>query len=377
MAIDGVGGGTVRPLVTGEAAAATPAGAVDAGVAAALYALSFSGGATAAAMGLSAPRNLGDVEALFAEIAAVLDRTVGDAAAQSDLAATESARSGLLSLSALIGNAAAAAAIMTATKSAITALETMNTTLQGEVETLEKQEEALETEREGLSTDTAGYLSTMETERAAIAERDALIEAEQAKDEPDQDAIDAWEAANETSQGLIDDAGDDLIVASARITEIDRTDLPAVRADIELKERTIGQNDELISGYTADYNTAKAAYSIANGVVSVGSLLSTGTETADEEGGEIDLDALIEAAVENAQLSERQIALRDALREKLLEGGLATEAAGRVAGIGTQLVAGIAVALAGLERLRGDAALFSDKVGAPPVDAAGRMKVGL
>ena len=370
------GGSSVRAYDSGAAEGVDQVAAIgNAGAASALYALTFSGGESATILGLTAPKNLGDVEALFAEIAAVLDETFEDARSEADLAATEAARSGLMSLAALLMDASTASAAMDTASGKIEKLEAENTTLQGQIDTLEGQKTLLKTQKAGLESDQAGYSGIMQSESAAIAERDDLIAAEQAKDEPDTDYIAELQAANATSQAnydaasvAYDEAGDGIASIDDQIASID-ADIADLQADIDA-------NDADIEKHTGDYTTAKAAYDLASGTAFAGPLLSNGTETATDL-GDIDLDEIILEAIENAQLTEKQIEFRDMLTEKLIEGGMTEDAAGRVAGIGTQLAAGIAVALAGLNELVGDAALFSDKVGALPVDGGGRMMVGL
>lgn len=78
----------------------------EANALATLYALSFAGGNTAAAIGLTSPKNFGDVEAILAEISAKLDLTKSEAETSANLSEVEKSRSETMGHARLLGSLA-------------------------------------------------------------------------------------------------------------------------------------------------------------------------------------------------------------------------------------------------------------------------------
>lgn len=89
--ISGVGVNQTLPTIVNDALQTDNTAEVQA--LATLYALSFAGGDTAAAIGLTSPKNFGDVEAILAEISAKLDLTKAKSETTATLSEVEKARS--------------------------------------------------------------------------------------------------------------------------------------------------------------------------------------------------------------------------------------------------------------------------------------------
>ena len=100
--ISGVGVNQTLPTIVNDALQTDNTADVQA--LATLYALSFAGGDTAAAIGLTSPKNFGDVEAILAEISAKLALAKAKSATPATLSEVETARSDTFQQARLIAN---------------------------------------------------------------------------------------------------------------------------------------------------------------------------------------------------------------------------------------------------------------------------------
>ncbi|MCL3883312.1 hypothetical protein [Marivita sp. GX14005] len=315
----------------------------------------FSGGGSAARAGLAAPREAGDLEALFAEISLALGKTVKANEAEGSVAGSESSRTGLLALlmqntalAGLTGQVDAEKAVMKDEQETLNAATARRDAAQGKVD------------------NATGKIATL---NETIAGRTDKIAAERAKETPDTDKIAAWQAANATDSAEIARL-DGVIETQSGKADAEKTAISTAESKIAASEQKIEDLNNRIDSGLAGVLVA-TAFSAAQTSRDQRDLVDGAS------GGQIDLEqvfTLLAARRESADAA--LLDLESALSEALAEAGAAPGTAARVAGIGAGMAAGAGSVMSALHWLVGDDRLFSAIAG-PPAAAGERMRMAL